>query len=235
MKEIFKSKIITAFKICLLFPVYLILMSTGGGNSSPWSKENVSFPMMNLEIKATMDENERQKDMKTNQDYNTVTEVYNKRQWNGFKEKVVKIQDRLRIVSFALQAVPTGVQMQREINKIYDNQEKIVQEIEDAPYTLAVVLPSQIKFVDDLQMIIRFITGIILSYGAINQMEQAERIVLLDFALDEVKTLRNDSARMLFNIRELKLKIKRHTRAFEFYVNRDKQVVEDILDNLKNF
>jgi hypothetical protein len=39
----------------------------------------------------------------------------NKNEWNSFKDKVVKIQDRLRIVSFALQAVPTGVAMSRRL------------------------------------------------------------------------------------------------------------------------
>ncbi|WP_235802687.1 hypothetical protein [Vaginella massiliensis] len=235
MKHIFKGKIITAFRTFLLLPLFLILTSMGGGNSSPWSKENVSFPMMNLEIKATMDENKRQKEMKSKQDSNTAEEVINERQWKGFKEKVVTIQDRLRILSLALQAAPAGIQIQRESKKIYENQRAIIQEIEDAPYILVAALPSQIKFVDDLQMVIRFLTGIVLSYGAINQMEQAERKVLLDYAVDEVKKLRYDSSNMLFTIQELKLKIKRNTNAIRFYVNRDKQVVEEIMQNIKNF
>ncbi len=234
MKEIFKSRITYVLRVCLVISIPMISMSMGG-NSQPWSKENVSFPMMNLEIKATMKENERQKDMKSNQDHNTMAEVYNKEQWGNFKEKIVKIQDRLRIVSFSLQAIPSGIQIKREIDKIYENQKKIIEEIEQMPLTLVVILPSQIKFIDDVQMIIRYIAGIILSYGAINQMEKAERKILLDFAVDEIRILRNNSSRMLFNIREIKLKIKRNTRAFEFYVNRDKKVVEDILSNIKNF
>lgn len=234
MSEIFKIQ--KCAKFCLCIVLYVVLTSSGGGrNKPPWEKENVSFPMMDLEIKATVDENKRQEDMKKKQDYNTATEVYNKGEWNRFKEKVTKIQDRLRIVSFAIQSIPTGVKMQREIRIIYNNQEKIIQEIESAPYTLVVALPSQIKFVDDLQMTIRLIAGIILSYGAINQMEKAERQILLDYAVDEVKTLRNDSTMMLLKIRELKLKVKRATRAFEYYVNRDKSIVEDILNNIKTF
>jgi hypothetical protein len=34
-----------------------------------------------------------------------------------FKDKVTKVQDRLRIVSFAIQAIPTGIAMSREITK----------------------------------------------------------------------------------------------------------------------
>jgi hypothetical protein len=82
--------------------------------------------------------------------------------------------------------------MSREITKITNNQTAIINEINTAPYSIIAVLPSQVQFVDDLQMVTRLITGII-SYGAINQMEKSERKILLDYALGEVKTLSRNS------------------------------------------
>ena len=155
--------------------IYLLLTSSSGGSTPSWQQENVSFPMMNLEIKATMDENERQKEMRKNQIANATVETANKTQWNNFKDKVTKIQDRLRIVSFAIQAIPTGIAMSREITKITQNQQAIIDEISTAPYSIIVVLPSQVQFVDDLQMVTRLIVGIVVSYGAMNQMEKSER------------------------------------------------------------
>jgi site-specific recombinase XerC len=76
----------------------------------------------------------------------------------------------LRIVSFAIQAIPTGIAMSREVNKINQNQTDIINEINTAPYSIIAVLPSQVQFVDDLQMVTRLIMGIVISYGAINQM-----------------------------------------------------------------
>ena len=64
--------------------------------------------MMNIEINATMKEHDRQKEMRKNQALNAGIETTNRSEWNSFKDKVTKIQDRLRIVSFALQAIPTG-------------------------------------------------------------------------------------------------------------------------------
>jgi hypothetical protein len=130
----------------------------------------------------------RQKEMRQKQTLNATVETANQSQWKDFKDKVTKIQDRLRIVSFAIQAIPTGIAMSREITKITDNQTAIINEINTAPYSIIAVLPSQVQFVDDLQMG-TLITGIILSYGAINQMEKSERKILLDYALGEVKTL----------------------------------------------
>ncbi len=223
------------FQILLIPMVYAVITSSSGGSTSAWEKENVSFPMMNIEINATMKEHDRQKEMRQKQIANATVETANKTQWNNFKEKITKVQDRLRIVSFAIQAIPTGIAMSREITKITDNQAAIINEINTAPYSIIAVLPSQVQFVDDLQMVTRLITGIILSYGAINQMEKSERKVLLDYALAEVKTLSRNSTHMLLKIRDIKAKVLRNKRAFQYYVNRDKQVVENIMNNIKNF
>ena len=191
--------------------------------------------MMNIQINAAMKEHDRQKEMRQKQTLNTTVEAANQSQWKGFKEKVTKIQDRLRIVSFAIQAIPTGIAMNREITKINQNQTAIMNEIGTAPYSIIAALPSQVQFVDDLQMVTRLITGIILSYGAMNQMEKSERQILLDYALDEVKILSRNSTHMLLKIRDIKAKVLRNQRAFQFYVNRDKQVVENIMKNIKSF
>ncbi|MXS71905.1 hypothetical protein GSF70_11825 [Flavobacteriaceae bacterium W22] len=223
------------FQILLIPTVYVVITSSSGGSTPAWQKENVSFPMMNLEINATMKEHDRQKEMRQKQTLNAGTEAINRTQWNDFKNKVTKIQDRLRIVSFAIQAIPTGIAMSREITKITNNQTAIIGEINTAPYSIIAILPSQVQFVDDLQMVTRLITGIILSYGAINQMEKSERKILLDYALGEVKTLSRNSTHMLLKIRDIKAKVLRNKRAFQYYVNRDRQVVENIMNNIKNF
>jgi len=222
--------------LTLLIPAVYVIMTSSGGSSTPaWQKENVSFPMMNLEIKAAMKEHDRQKEMRQEQTANTSLETVNKTQWNNFKDKVVKVQDRLRIVSFAIQAIPTGIAMSREITKITDNQTAIINEINTAPLSIIAVLPSQVQFVDDLQMVTRLVIGIVVSYGAINQMEKSERKILLDYALGEVKTLSRNSTHMLLKIRDIKAKVLRNKRAFQYYVNRDKQVVENIMKNIKSF
>jgi len=211
------------------------MTSSGGGSTPAWQQENVSFPMMDLEINATMKEHDRQKEMRQKQTLNATVETANQTQWKNFKEKVTKVQDRLRIVSFAIQAIPTGVAMSREITKITDNQTAIINEINTAPYSIVSVLPPQVQFVDDLQMVTRLITGMILSYGAINQMEKSERKILLDYALSEVKALNRNSTYMLLKIRDIKAKVLRNKRAFQYYVNRDRQVVESIMNNIKSF
>lgn len=210
---------------------YVVLTASGGNATPPWEKENVSFPMMNQEIRHSMEENERQKTMKNRQQINLTTEIVNSKQWQQFKETSSKIQDRLRLVDFAMQAIPTGYAVYLESQKIQQIQMNIISEIETAPYALVVVLPAEIKFVDDMQMVVRLLTGIVLSYGAINQMEKAERKILLEYALGEVTSLRRDSLFMLMKIRDIKRKVEWTKMVILNYINKDKQIVEQIISH----
>ena len=70
----------------VLFFIHTILTSSGGSATPPWAKENVSFPMMNQEIRHSMQENDRQKNMKNWQNANLISETTNKKQWTKFKE-----------------------------------------------------------------------------------------------------------------------------------------------------
>ena len=219
----------------VLFFIHTILTSSGGSATPPWAKENVSFPMMNQEIRHSMQENGRQKEMKKVQTTNTITENQNKNQWSKLKETSNKIQDRLRIVSFAMQAIPTGVVITREAERIKETQQRIINEINTAPYSLVVALPLQIQFVDDLQMVVRLLTGIVISYGAINQMEKSERKILLDYALQEVENLNRSSYFMLVKIKDIKEKIQWKKNVLEYYRNRDAQVVKDIIGGIKKY
>ncbi|HAP95099.1 MAG TPA: hypothetical protein DCP54_04975 [Chryseobacterium sp.] len=219
----------------VLIAAHSLLTSSSGGSTPSWQQENVSFPMMNLEIRHTMEENGRQKEMKNKQALNLATENQNKKQWTKLRETTVKIQERLRFVDFAMQSIPTGYAITQEAARIRNNELLIIEELQTAPYALIVALLGQIQFADDLQMVVRLLAGIVVSYGAINQMEKAERKVLLDYALEEVNRLESESYYTLFLIRELRRKIEYKKALLQYYVNRDRQVVQSIINGINTF
>ena len=144
----------------------------------------------------------------------------------------------MRIVDFTLQAIPTGYVISERAKEIKQVQQKIYREMRNAPdvfrEAFPIILPKQINFIDDLQMVTRFLAGIVLSYGAINQMERAERQILLDYALSEVNRLYNDSYATLSVIRETSYAIQRRRSLFQYYIDRDKELAQDILKNVKS-
>ena len=93
------------------------------------------------------------------------------------------------------------------------------------------VLSAEIKFVDDMQMVVRLLSGIVISYGAINQMEKAERKLLLEYALGEVTNLRRDSLFMLMKVRDIKRKVEWTKFVILNYINKDKEIVEQIISH----
>ena len=80
-----------------------------------------------------------------------------------------------------------------------------------------------------MQMVVQLLTGIVISYGAINQMEKAERKILLEYALGEVSNLRRDSLFMLMKVRDIKRKVEWTKFVVLNYINKDKQIVNQIL------
>lgn len=69
-----------------ILTAYFVLTSSGGGSTPAWQQENVSFPMMDIEINATMKEHDRQKEMRQKQIANATVETANRT--NGTNSKI---------------------------------------------------------------------------------------------------------------------------------------------------
>lgn len=67
----------------------------------------ICYYLINSEIQKTMEENEKQKEMRNKQLTNLGLESANKEQWTKYKEVNEKIRSRLNNLSFAIQAIPT--------------------------------------------------------------------------------------------------------------------------------
>lgn len=215
MKNIFKITIIVLILQC----------------NTSYSKDYICFYMMNVEIKNSMDEHKKQKSMQTKQLGNLSTEKINQSKWYEFKTTSDKIKSRLNGVSLAIQSIPTSASIVKEINKIYEIQSAIYNELEDAPIWIPTVLDGQYQFINQLQMNIRLMAGIVLSYGTINQMEKAERKMLLDFATGEMKTLRIQASQILHKIKIGKRNAKHRQFMLSNWVNKDKKIINDIINN----
>lgn len=194
----------------------------------------ICYYLINTEIQNSLQEHEKQKSMRNRQLGNLSSENANRGTWTQFQATTEKIKSRLNGVSLAIQAIPTSASIVREINKIYSIQDDIYTELEDAPIWIPTALQGQYEFTEMLQMNIRLMTGIVLSYGTINQMEKSERKILLDYAANEMKSLRILSWQTLTKIRIAKRKLKVRQGMLASWINRDKQLVNEILRNARN-
>lgn len=217
------------FLIHLLFLLVIIYSSSLRGQFT--GGNYICYYLINSEIQKTMQENEKQKEMRNKQLTNLALESANKEEWNKYREVTENIRGRLNNLSFAVQAIPASVSIVKEIDKIYEIQSKIYDELADAPLWIPLALSGQYEFINSLQMDIRLMAGIVLSYGTINEMEKAERKILLDYAQSEIKGLRQQSYSTLQKIVNAKRKMKLRNNLLQNWINRDKKIIQDIINN----
>lgn len=200
----------------------------------PAKADYVCFLLLNEEIKNTMEENEEQKKMQQKQLINLSAENVNKQQWDEFQDVSTKIRSRLNSVSLAIQAIPTANNIVRDIQSIYAIQSNIYEELSDAPQFIIVAINGQYEFADHLQMNIRLMAGLVLSYGAVNQLEKKERKILLDYAGSEMRALRHEASGILRKIRNAKYAWQLKKNVLQGWISQDKQIFRDILRNTQN-
>lgn len=198
------------------------------------ARSYISYYLIHVGIDNQLKEKDRQKKIKENEVKVLGLETQNKKDTEVFKTKYAKIKSRLNSLSFLFDAVMITPGAIPAIKGTLKNQEEIFKEVKDAPYLIPVSLEAEKEFVDKLQMILRFITGLSLSYGDINQMKAGDRKMLLNHAIDEINALYGLSGNLLDVIRNIKSSIALDKERWKTWVNREKDLVTDIIKNSKD-
>lgn len=193
------------------------------------------------QISYTLDEYKRQEKLKEQQTISTAEEAVNEGFWDKYKKVYKRVQERLSAIDFALQAIPTGIIIYKEIEEIKIIESRIWQELYFRKRGASIrdirllrkIFNDYSSFGKEIEMIVRYLTGLVISYGAINQMEKAERQTLLRFGLDEVKRVKQKSLSILEFIILAKHANKRKRDYFNYIVKKDKQIVETVIKNIK--
>lgn len=193
----------------------------------------ISYYLIHTGINHQLDENERQKKIKNNQASVLAIEQNNKEQTTNLKTKYAKIKSRLNSLGFLFDAVMVTPSAIPAIKNTIANQEKIIKEVQNDPFLIPIALKSEKDFVYKIQMISRFITGLAISYGDINQMKSGDRKMLLNHAIDEINILESISGNLLSIIQNIKMEklIAKHN--WNNYINREKDIIKEIMNNSK--
>lgn len=193
------------------------------------AKEYVCFYMMNTEIKHTVEENPRQKNLRDGAVQNNALEMLNKNEYKKLKETTENIKGRLSKLNLFIQSIPFAWNMTKFVQGSYEYQEKILQEIQDAPPFVLVIVPDQVAFFKQLQQNILFTYGVVATYGVINEMESKDRRMLLQFGQDEFEALYLQSIGIYSKIRGAKQAFAWKKGMFFASIKEDKRMFDEIL------
>lgn len=181
------------------------------------------------------DEYERQKDARDRQAVTTTNEKVNSSSTEKLKKKYQEIQDRFSILQTALQGLSMGIESKPIIERIIAHQNKIISVASDHPEFIPLALNSEQEIVTRSLQLGRYITGLFLTVGDLNQMKASDRRLLYGHILTELRQIEGASRALASTLYyTTRKKILDGLNPFREFINTDKRIVENILRQLEH-
>lgn len=201
---------------------------------SSFAQENMmDFVGVGERIKHSMRESERQKDALSIQTQNTAIETQNKKELSKYKNTVKQVQERLDKVSIVLDILKVTSEGTTIIKQIKYQQEQIIGTVPSYPYLLVHILPTIVEMTSEIELIGRYLAGVVLTGSEIYAMDNADRKIITNFIISELRHILTTSTSMYMTMRNMKLSHTLRKNAFNQWVNKDKQIVKEIIENAK--
>lgn len=164
----------------------------------------------------------------------TTTEKSNQTLLDKIKNMYRTLQNRYSVLGTAISAADVGLQAEPMVNSIISSQGQLVQLAEKNPAITALAYQTEIDFADHSQMLIRYLAGLLLSIGDVNQMKSSDRKLLFDYVLTELSNIQDMSNQLVRSVQFGSLAaLLHHIDPFDAFVSQDQNMVKDILANAK--
>lgn len=215
-------------KQCCIVMILFCISIYGNSQASvfsPWA--------VNEEIKYSIEENKRQEKLLTNQETNTAVEMENKSKVQKLKDKLNTIKQRFEKFSILIDVVKVGQEASRSISNIKMYQSYCISSIQENTSLINSITEETGYFVDQSESVLRYLVAVSLSYGQVMGMDNGDRKMILNYIVSELKSLEMRSQNMYIAIKRVQLKNKLEAETFRYYVNKDVQLVKDIIQNAK--
>jgi len=184
-------------------------------------------------VAESKDEFSRQDEAKNKQAVTTANEEVNKSQMSKLKAKYRDLQNRFRFVGLAIDAAQIGVEATPIVNQIIRQQSSIFSLAQNRPVLIPLALGSEVDLSENASRLAAYIAGLALSIGDLNQMKASDRKILFGHVLNELKTIENISLGLLNSM--INANSQKTGNPFSGFINRDKELADQIKRNLKQF
>lgn len=197
-------------------------------------KSALNIPGIWQLVDESKSENKLQKTARDRQATNSATEYGNLTMLDKLKKTYRSIQQRYNLLGTAINAADIGLNAQPMVSRIISNQNELYTLARDNPAIIAFSLRAEIEFADKAQLLLRYLTGLCLSLGDVNQMKASDRKVLFDYVLSELSHIQDLSGNLVSSVRNGSLaSLVRSLNPFQDYIDLDKDIVRDIITNAK--
>ncbi|MGJ1311721.1 hypothetical protein ACS126_06345 [Sphingobacterium lactis] len=185
-------------------------------------------------VQHSKDENDRQKTARSRQAVTSANEEVNRSKMDELKQKYRTLQSRFHTLGLAIDATQIGLQAVPIIQEIVEHQSAIIRLAGQDPLLIAMAYRTEADLADRAYRLSQYLYALAISIGDINQMKASDRKLLFGHVLTELRriagTSRGLAANMYYSNRKRMLE---SMNPFGEYVNRDRQLVENILSKIK--
>ncbi len=198
------------------------------------ARAQLNAELLHQLVQHSKDEHDRQQTARNKQAVTTSNEQVNMNKTRELKQGYQVLHDRFKTIGEALQVLSLGVDIAPLVAKIARHQEHIISIAKDKPFLLPVALAAQQESARKATQLARYLTGLFIVMGDLNQMKQSDRRMLYSYALDELRALSALTGSLSRAMYQASLENQKGTMsAFSDFINQDTPIARDILKELK--
>lgn len=202
---------------------------------SAFSQQSViDIAGMHQLIDQSKSEHTKQVDARNNQATVTANEQANLTLLDKMKKMYRTLQNRYNTLGTAINLANIGIYATPEVKQIINYQGQIIGLVQKNPAVAFLGVRTEIEFVEKAEGLLGYITGLTLSFGDVNQMKASDRKLLFDYVLTQLSEIQELSGNLVNTLSYSNLStLLRSINPFQNYIDQDKTVAEDIIQNAK--
>jgi hypothetical protein len=217
-------------KLIIIVPVLLFLFAL----NSFGQRSALNIPGIHQLVAYSKSENNLQNDARDRQAVVNVNETANNTLLAKLKNTYRTLQQRYNTLGTALSAANIGIQATPMVNRIISNQEQLYQLANKNPSIIPLAYQTELEFVEKAHGLVYYLIGLSASIGDVNQMKLSDRKVLFDFILSELSSIEDLSGNLVNSFAySSRASLIRSLNPFQDYIDQDKAIVGEILNNAK--
>jgi len=144
------------------------------------------------------------------------------------------LQQRYNTLGTAITVADIGLEAEPMVKQIISYQGQVVKLVEKNPAVAVLGVQSEVEFVEKAEALIGYVTGLTLSIGDVNQMKPSDRKLLFDYVIQQLSRIQELSGNLVNTLSYSNLSsLLRALNPFQNYVDMDKNMAEDIIQNAK--
>ena len=196
----------------------------------------LNLELLHQLVEHSKDEYDRQITARNRQAITTANEEVNREETSKLKTRYRELHSRFQVLGTALQGLSMGLESAPIVTEIINQQKRIIGIVSTHPEFMLLAIDAERDMAEKAVQLARYLTGLFISIGDLNQMKATDRRILYGHVLQELRAIvgasRGLAATMYYSTRK---KLLDSLNPFSAYINEDKRIVDNILRQLEEF